>query len=121
MTEFLQTIVSMLSTINKPGRVEVYKLLVHLRDSRAAFARDMFLKEIDTAICELLIKTKDADLSFIQRSIAILTETMDEGTSLIDLILIFILLFLTTAKGLRGNDLQMPSPANRQLKVLTED
>jgi hypothetical protein len=64
-----------LTTVDKPVRTAVYKLLAELKDARGGD----FLDEIDAAICKLLIQMKDKDISFIRTSVAILTETMEES------------------------------------------
>jgi hypothetical protein len=82
MTRFLQTTVSTLITIDKPTRIKVYKLLVELKESRASSdpgGLRVFLKDIDLAICKLLVGVKDKDFSVIRRSIAILAEASAEG------------------------------------------
>lgn len=72
---------STLDTVEGPVRAEVYKFLNALKESRGAPSEDAFLKQIDTDICKLLAQMKQKDLAFIFRSIAILSETGDEGMS----------------------------------------
>lgn len=73
----------MLNTVNKPVRIEVYKLLDGLKELKASSNLDelrSFFEDISLAICKLLTEMKDKDLSVIRRSIVILAETTEKGT-----------------------------------------
>ncbi|KAF8158727.1 hypothetical protein BJ912DRAFT_1010020, partial [Pholiota molesta] len=65
--QFLETAMLGLTTVDKPVRTAVYKLLAELKEARSW----RFLDEIDAAICKLLIQMKDKDISFIRSSVAI--------------------------------------------------
>ncbi|KAF8195020.1 hypothetical protein BJ912DRAFT_162643 [Pholiota molesta] len=90
----------MLDTVEEPVRAEVYKLLNVLKTMRVAPSEDAFLKQIDTDICELLTQMKQKDSSYIFRSIAILSETEQEG--------------------LKGSNLMMPNALNKLARDVVE-